>query len=123
MNGIEKIAYRNIYHAINYIVGGHYNTIQDNGDPKWLPDSMDALKEEIYDSAMNNLYAPGYEGYGKAPKEMRFSGEAFIRKNQRQRRGRHPEKNSCKRLCDVAEPVLAHQRDERIQPVYQPYGH
>lgn len=80
MNGIEKIAYRNIYHAINNIVGLHYNTIQDNLDPDWLPKSMDALKEEIYDSAMNNLYAPGYEGYGKAPKEMRFSGEAFIRK-------------------------------------------
>ena len=74
----EKIASRNIRHAINWIVGGYYNCLQDDM-PECLPESYDALKKEIYDSAMQNLYAPGYEGFGKAPKEMRFAGAEFIR--------------------------------------------
>ena len=79
MTGNEKIAYNNIKHCINWIVGGYYNCLQDD-TPEYLYESREALEDEIYDSALNNLYAPGYEGYGKAPKEMRFSGEGFIRK-------------------------------------------
>ena len=74
----EKIASRNIRHCINWIVGGWYNCLQDD-TPEYLPKSKDDAIQEIYDNAMQNLYAPGYEGYGKAPKEMRFAGSEFIR--------------------------------------------
>lgn len=76
--GHEKIAMANIHHAINWIVGGYYNCIQD-GCEEYLPESRRSLEDEIYTSAMDNLYAPGYEGIGKAPKEMRFAGEKFCR--------------------------------------------
>ena len=78
MNGHEKIAYKNIKHCINYIVGGYYNCLQDDC-PEYLYESHEALENEIYESAITNTYGPGYEGYGKAPKEMRFAGESFIR--------------------------------------------
>ena len=74
----EKIASRNIHHAINWIVGGWYNCLQDH-TPEYLPESMENAIQEIYDACMQNAYAPGYEGYGKAPKEMRFAGAEFIR--------------------------------------------
>lgn len=76
--GHEKIAQRNMRHAFDWIVGGYYNCIQDDC-PEYLPESRQALVDEIYTSAMTNLYGPGYEGYGKAPKEMRFAGEKFCR--------------------------------------------
>lgn len=79
MTGHEKIASRNIRHAINWIVGGYYNCLQDDM-PEDLPESYEALKAEIYDSAMQNLYAPGYEGCGKAPREMRFAGAEFCKR-------------------------------------------
>lgn len=78
MTNFEKIAAQNITHAVNWIVGGYYNCIQD-GCPEDLPRSKAELANEIYDSAMFNLYRPGMEGYGKAPREMRFAGEKFCR--------------------------------------------
>lgn len=76
----EKIAMRNIRGAINWVVGGHYNDLQD-GNEEYLPATREELENEVYDSAINNLYLPGggYEGWGKAPKEMRFAGEKFCR--------------------------------------------
>ena len=74
----EKIAMRNIRHAINWIVGGYYNSFQD-GFMEDLPKSRKALENEVYSSAMNHLYMEGCEGFGKAPKEMRFAGERFCR--------------------------------------------
>lgn len=79
MNEHEIIAARNIRNCVNWVVGGYYNCIQDH-TPEYLPESYEALKQEIYDSAMKNLYKPGYEGYNKAPKEMRFAGTEFIKK-------------------------------------------
>lgn len=76
--GHEKIAYKNIKAAVNYIVGGYYNDLQD-GYTEYLPESIEDLKEEIYEESMNNEYGAGYMGSGKAPKEMRFAGEAFCR--------------------------------------------
>lgn len=76
--GHEKIAMRNIKWACYNIVGMAYNDYQD-GNIKYLPTSYEELRNIIYDSAMNDLYAEGYEGSGKAPKEMRFAGEAFCR--------------------------------------------
>lgn len=78
MTGHERIASKNIEWAVNWIVGGYYNTVQDHGEKEWLPDSRDDLVREIYDSAINNKYAEGYEGFGKAPREMKFAGKDFI---------------------------------------------
>jgi hypothetical protein len=77
-NKHQKIAAENIYHAFNWIVGGYYNNIQD-GVPECIPDEEQEIKDEIYDSAMKNLYRKGYEGFDKAPKEMRFAGSQFCR--------------------------------------------
>ena len=74
----EKIAMRNIRGAINWIVGGYYNCIQD-GCEEYLPESREQLENELYISALNNLYQPGMECCGRAPKEMRFAGEKFCR--------------------------------------------
>ena len=79
MNGNEKIAYKNTKYAFNWIVGGYYNVVQDDIGAEYLPKSLEALKNEIYEAALTNRYGEGYEGFGKAPKEMRFSGEKFIR--------------------------------------------
>lgn len=74
----EKIAISNMAHAVNWILGGYYNCIQDDL-PEYLPESRQALENEIYTSALNNFYAPGCEFIGRAPREMRFAGEAFCR--------------------------------------------
>ena len=78
MNEFEKIACRNIHNAINWILGGYYNCLQDDC-PEYLPESREALEEEIYTASVNNLYSEGCERIGKAPREMRFAGEKFIR--------------------------------------------
>ena len=78
INGHEKIAGRNIRGAINWILGGYYNCLQDDC-PEYLPESREALEEEIYESAMTNFYSRGMELMGRAPREMRFAGEKFIR--------------------------------------------
>lgn len=76
--GNERIAMKNIRHAIDWIVGGYYNAIQD-GEEDCLPVSYQALADEIYDSSMNNLYAVGMEAFGRAPREMRFAGTEFAK--------------------------------------------
>ena len=77
MNGHEKIAAKNIEGAFNWLVGGWYNCLQD-GCEEYIP-SLEEAKEEVYCEAMNNLYVGGGEGFGGAPKEMRFAGEEFCR--------------------------------------------
>ena len=77
MNGHEKIAAKNIQGAFNWLVGGWYNCLQD-GYEEDIP-SLEEAKEEVYCEAMNNLYVGGGEGFGGAPKEMRFAGEEFCR--------------------------------------------
>lgn len=76
--GHERIAMRNIRYAINWIVGGYFNCIQD-GIPEYLPASYASFEQEVYDSAMENRYAPGCEWIGRAPREMRFAGADFCR--------------------------------------------
>ena len=76
--GHERIAMRNIKWACYNIVWMHYNDIQDD-NPEYLPCSYEDLLDEVYEGAMENLYAEGYEGYGKAPKEMRFAGAKFCK--------------------------------------------
>ena len=76
--GHERIAMANIKWACRNIVGMTYNDVQDH-HYKYLPKSYADLFDIIYDGAMNNLYGDGYEGSGKAPREMRFAGEAFCK--------------------------------------------
>ena len=76
--GHERIAMRNIKWATYNIVGMTYNDVQDNNIDR-LPSSYESLFESIYDGAMTDLWAEGYERCGGAPKEMRFAGEAFCR--------------------------------------------
>jgi hypothetical protein len=78
MNGNEKIAYRNIVAGFNFEVGGWYNCYQDD-IIEYIPDTIDQAKDIIYDCVISNLYDEGYCGSDKAPKEMRFAGEKFIR--------------------------------------------
>lgn len=78
MNGNEKIAYKNIVACFNFEVGGWYNCYQDDYLES-IPDRIEEAKEIIYECSMTNLYDEGYCGSDKAPKEMRFAGEKFIR--------------------------------------------
>lgn len=76
--GHERIAMRNIRHAINWIVGGYYNSLQD-GYYEDLPESRETLADEIYTEAMTSAYGEGHVAYNRAPREMRFAGAAFCR--------------------------------------------
>lgn len=78
MNGIEKIAYRNIQKGFNWEVGGWYNCIQD-GCPECIPDTEEEAREGVYEAVLKNLYDDGYCGANKAPKEMRLAGTKFIK--------------------------------------------
>ena len=78
MNGIEKIAYRNIKGVFDSQIGEWYNCIQDNCI-EYIPDSEAEAKDIIYEESLNDFAEPGRYAIGRAPKEMRFAGEAFIR--------------------------------------------
>lgn len=79
MTGNQKIAYRNIKGIFNWEVGGWYNCIQDNC-PEDIPDTEAEAKEIIYDEALTDAAGAGSYHTGRAPREMRFAGEAFIRR-------------------------------------------
>lgn len=76
MTGIERIAKRNIIGACNYIVGGYYNCLQDD-DLEGIPETRESVEEEIYSSALTDLFFAGGCQVGHAPKEMRFAGKDF----------------------------------------------
>lgn len=76
MNGIEKIAYRNIKGVFNWEVGGWYNCVQD-GEEEYIP-SLEDAKNIVYEEALEDASGDGWFGMGKAPKEMRFAGKEFI---------------------------------------------
>ena len=78
MNGIEKIAWRNIKGIFDYEVGGWYNCIQDHCE-EYIPDTKEEAFNIIYDEAMNDAAGKGWFKTGKAPREMRFAGEVFIK--------------------------------------------
>lgn len=78
MNGIERIAFKNVKGVFDWEVGGWYNCIQD-GYEEDIPDTEADAKEIIYRDSMNDAARPGIYMTGRAPKEMRFAGEKFIR--------------------------------------------
>ena len=69
---------RNVRHAVNYIVGGYYNCIQDN-TLEYLPKSLQDLIDEIYESSVNNEYDVGYCGYGRKTRTRLSSKEAIVK--------------------------------------------
>ena len=89
MNARQKKAFRNIYHAANWIIGGLENTMQDN-----LPDSEeyqaaareladhDGLVAELYRAATTELYDEGSccfnESAARALRDIRFCGKEFL---------------------------------------------
>lgn len=77
----KQIARKNIQNAINYIVGGYYNSFLD-GYEEDLPKSYNDLKDEIYASAISDTYAYGGEVviFNHPVKEMRFAGEDYCRR-------------------------------------------
>lgn len=74
----EIIAKRNIMNAINWIVGGYYNDIQD-GCLEYFPSSMQELEDEIYRDSLVHKFSTNGVQYDRAPKEMRFAGGTFCR--------------------------------------------
>lgn len=78
LTGNEKIAYDNIVAGFNWEVGGWYNSFQDDYIED-IPDTIEQAKEIVYECVLTNKYDIGYCGFDKAPKEMRFAGEKFIR--------------------------------------------
>ena len=78
MTGNERIAYANIKGIFNWEVGGWYNCIQD-GCPEYIPATIEDAKEIIYDESMVDMARPGAYFSNRAPREMRFAGEKFIR--------------------------------------------
>ena len=78
MDGVQRIAYNNIKACFENTSCEWYNCIQD-GCPEYIPETRVEAEEIIYEEAINNLYRKGYCGSNKAPREMRFAGEIFIR--------------------------------------------
>lgn len=77
MDGIEKIAYRNIKGVFNWEVGGWYNCILD-GCEEYIPDTLEEAKNLIYFGCMEDSAGDGWYKCGGAPREMRFAGKEFI---------------------------------------------
>lgn len=77
MNGNEKIAYKNIKFACEWVIGGWVNEIYD-GFTESLPSTEAEAKKICYYEAINNSYTRGGCHFGQAPKEMRFAGADFI---------------------------------------------
>ncbi len=78
MNGIEKIAYRNIKGVFTYEIGSWYVCLEDNC-PEDIPDTIEEAKQMIYEDSLRDTAGKGFYRTGKAPEEMRFAGADFIR--------------------------------------------
>ena len=78
MSGHEKIAYQNVKGVFMWEAGGWYNCIQD-GCEEYIPDTIEEAKQLVYEESMTDASRPGCYMTGRAPKEMRFAGEEFIR--------------------------------------------
>lgn len=86
LNGNQRIAWRNIKEAANFIIGALENGLEDEpeGSEEYeaykanLADH-EALVNQIEFEAKNGEFAPGFAGC-RVLKEMRFAGNEFIRK-------------------------------------------
>lgn len=89
MNARQKKAYRNIYHAANWIIGGLENTMLDNEpgteeyeNAKRALGDHEGLVATLYSEATTTIYADGYCAFGKDAerfmKDIRFCGKDFL---------------------------------------------
>ena len=89
MNYRQKKAYANIYHALNWLLGGLENTLQDYDEEseeyreaKAQLDDHAGLVETVYDMASTDIYGPGscYFGAGARSflRDIRFCGREWL---------------------------------------------
>ena len=78
MNKHQKLAAQQVKHAINWIVGGYENSIQDGHmDASEMP-SKEELVDEIYNELMVSSYGPGSCSCHPI-EEIKFAGMDFIK--------------------------------------------
>lgn len=76
-NEHQYIAMKNTKHCANWIIGELYNGVQDGCEMPKI--TAEGIENDIYFSAMRDWYGVGCVKYDKAPREMRFAGEQFVR--------------------------------------------
>ena len=88
-NARQKKAFRNIYHASNWLLGGLENTMLDNAEgtkeyenAKATLANHDALVAELYRMATTDLYDDGSCCFNQAAerylKDIRFCGKEWL---------------------------------------------
>ena len=88
-NARQKKAFRNIYHASSWLLGGLENTMLDNPEgsqeyesAKALLADHAALVEELYRMATTEVYDEGSCSFSKSAasflKDIRFCGRAWL---------------------------------------------
>ena len=78
MNKHQKIAAKQVKYAIDYIVGGYENSIQDGHMEQNDMPSKEQLVDEIYDEMMNCTFGPG-SCRNHPTEEVKFAGTEFIK--------------------------------------------
>lgn len=89
MNAKQKKAFKNIYHAANWLVGGLENTLLDfeEGSREYKNayerlHNHEGLVEELYDMAISEVYADGGMWFGDQAKrylkDVRFCGKEWL---------------------------------------------
>ena len=78
MNGLERIAHRNIQNIFEYEVGGWYNCLQD-GCEEYIPDTLYEAKAIVYDESLNCSSRGDGHFSIKPIEEVRFAGSKFIK--------------------------------------------
>lgn len=76
MNGTERAAYRAVKSIFDWYAGEWYNAYSD-GMGSDIPAMRDARKI-IYQESMESSAMPGLYQAGRAEKNIRFAGSAFI---------------------------------------------
>ena len=88
-NTRQKKAYRNIFHACNWLIGGLENTMLDNpeGSPEYesakaLLADHDGLVAELYSMATTDVYDEGSCSFSQSAasymKDIRFCGKEWL---------------------------------------------
>lgn len=89
MDARQKKAFKNIYHAANWLVGGLENQMEDNapGSPEHESArralaNHEGLVDELYSMATTDIYDDGAMMFGKGAesflKDIRFCGKEWL---------------------------------------------
>lgn len=76
MNQHQKLAFEQVVHASNWVIGGYENRESDEGIA--MP-SREELFNEIYETVMTCTTGEGFQRFSPI-KEVRFAGTEFINK-------------------------------------------